>query len=37
MAPCEEKPSGRVAYFCVGIVVLVALFAVAVMVLKLFR
>jgi len=37
MAPYEEKTSGRVAYFCVGIVVLVALFAAAVMVLRLFR
>ena len=37
MAPYEEKASGRVAYFCVGLVVLVALFAVAVMLLKFFR
>jgi len=37
VAPYEEKKVGRVTNFCVGIVVLVALFAVAVMFLRLFR
>jgi hypothetical protein len=37
VAPYEEKTVGRVANFCIGIVVLVALYAVAVMVLRLFR
>ena len=37
MTPYEEKTAGRVTNFCVGIVVLVALCAVAVMLLRLVR